>query len=278
MYLGEPPDREDCSSQVSPESNQTLVDSQRPVITMLTLKEKSKFTIVPSPMRRQWIDRFPLKAPYKCLPMNIASQYGWAILNPVRFSASWDGGNSSQAIQIAGIPDYVNTKLGGGIITFEFDFCFRTSPGWNLWLRGLPNYFIDGAHPLEEIVETDGLPFTATMNWHLTRKGETLEFKKDAPICFITPVARGQIERFQTLREELSTHSTLAEKYQRYKSSRMQFLEEERSLRRSPTEWQKHYMRGMLDGEKLNQNPPQSSIVLESFDKPAEPNNNNSKN
>ncbi len=241
--------------------------STRPALTMLLLGKSSVFKVVPAPLERTWVDRSRLMLPYRSLPRSLASQYGWVILNPSEFTARWDGSSSCYSTRLEGAPEFVNNNFGGSIITFHFDFFFRTSPGWHIWFRGLPNFWIDGAGPLEGIVETDWLPYTATMNWSLTRVGHPVVFEKNSPICFITPVQKGKIEQFQVQREELNSNPVPSGQFDKYKKSRSAFLEQSRVGVKSPKEWQRHYVRRYLDGEKTTEIIPQREISLDTFEK-----------
>ena len=74
------------------------------------MKEKLEITAyevveAPMPIRtgerpRDWIDALPERFGYRCLPLSIANQMGWEILNPAAFTARWNGKNGLDAISI----------------------------------------------------------------------------------------------------------------------------------------------------------------------------------
>ena len=63
----------------------------------------------------------------------------------------------------------VSSNFGYGIVTWYLPYLFRTSPGYNLWVRGPVNSPKDGIVPLEGLVETDWAEATFTVNWKITR-------------------------------------------------------------------------------------------------------------
>lgn len=220
-------------------------------ISVILQNKSSKFEIVPAPLRRYWMERFPFKQPYKCLPLAIANQYGWMIRNPQTFSAEWNGGNSAESIIFFDGPGYARPHLGGGTITFGFDFLFKTSPGVSLWIRGLPNFFIDGIHALEGIVETDWLPFVASMTWRFTRPHFKVTFEEGAPICFVTPVRRNELEEFGTSTELIESMPDFKKQVAAYTAERVDFTERIMKGEALLGEWQGYYMRGVLpDGTR----------------------------
>src|SRR5438445_10865538 len=90
---------------------------------------------------------------YRCLPMVIANQSGWVILNRGLVTATWNGGRLSADCSIQA-PDCVKPPLshfGDGIITWRIPYLFRTPPGWNLLMRGPANLPKDGASSLEGV-------------------------------------------------------------------------------------------------------------------------------
>src|SRR5262249_52006519 len=101
--------------------------------------------LFPMPPRRGWMDRSAQPVAYRCLPLVVANQAGWAIRNPITFSVMWNGGVTSADVQIiippgqggwAGLPPeaVVESHFGEGVLTFQLPFLFRTSEGYNLWV------------------------------------------------------------------------------------------------------------------------------------------------
>ena len=76
----------------------------------------------------------------------------------------------------------VQSHFGEGVITWNIPFLFRTSPGYNLLVRGPSNWIKDGVQALEGIVETDWAVQTFTMDWKFTRPRRWVRFEADEPI------------------------------------------------------------------------------------------------
>jgi len=138
---------------------------------------------------------------------------------------------------------WVKCHFVGGVITFEFDFMIRTSPGTNLLVRGAPNFFIDGAIPLEGVVETDWLNYSFTMNWRITSPNKVAVFKKGDPICFIQPIPHNYAESFDFDIDFLDNSPELSEKFHAYNKSRGEFMQR-RNRGEEKNTWQKHYFNG----------------------------------
>jgi hypothetical protein len=130
--------------------------------------------------------------------MLIANQSGWWILNRTAIRATWDGGDAPASVRVEPLtPDGdtgdVGSQFGYGILTWSFPFLFRTSPGFNLLVRGPANLPKDGIAALEGVVETDWAVASFTMNWKFTRPC-SVEFAAGEPVCMIVPQRRGELE------------------------------------------------------------------------------------
>lgn len=111
----------------------------------------------PSPARRYWMDQAPHA--YQCLPLVVANQWGWQILCPTEVRVSWNGSPEPQGIRIEVDPRYasvIKTQFGSGIVTFSSPWLFRTSPGWNLYLKGPGNRWKPNCVPLEGVMKPGG--------------------------------------------------------------------------------------------------------------------------
>jgi len=128
----------------------------------------TKMRLVPALRTRRWIEETDQRFATRCLPMLMANQSAWFILNHFAFCATWNGMNDKAAISIqasAPVPhDGATSHFGCGILTWTIPYLFRTSPGYNLLVRGPANLPKDGISPLEGIVETDWACATFTMN------------------------------------------------------------------------------------------------------------------
>jgi hypothetical protein len=152
--------------------------------------------IVPAPAGREWMDTGTKGWANRCLPLRMANQAGWCILNDADFDVIWDGKNGLESLKIlphdkSREPIFANSMFGYGILTISIPFLFRMPPLHNLMVRGPANFFKDGAAPLEGLVEADWTPYTFTMNWKITRAMRPIRFAGGEPICMLTPVPQG---------------------------------------------------------------------------------------
>lgn len=239
--------------------------TQTPFLQIVLLNDSTQFKVIPAPKARKWMDRFFIQQPYKCLPLTLANQYGWVVLNPQSFSFEWDGGIHHSSLAFFDGPPYAHSLFGHGTISFNLDFIFRTSPGYNLWYHGLPNHFIDGLHPLEGIVESDWLPFVTTVSWQITRPGHRITLEEGAPICCVTPVRRWDIDKFQTGVCPIKELPDFERSYKIFREQRTDFSERYKRGEVDRRNWQKFYHKGVLPDGKLAPPDHQTKITLNPF-------------
>jgi hypothetical protein len=193
----------------------------------------------------------------RCLPLLIANQAGWFLLNSHAFRATWSGAEEKQALELeylSGAPPYpAMSHFGHGILTWHIPYMFRTPPGYNLLARGPSNWPKDGAHALDGIVETDWAVATFTMNWKITAVNRPVLFDEGEPFCMVLPQRRGELEAFQPTICEIQDDPDVAEAFAKWSESRTRFLgglssADEDALKQ---QWEKHYFRGTApDGTK----------------------------
>jgi hypothetical protein len=226
--------------------------------------------LVVAPADRDWMDATPDRFANRCLPLRIAAQAGWFILNSHALRVTWNGGNDTSDIEIESLDGEealpASSHFGSGILTWNLPFLFRTPPGYNLHVRGPANWPKDGAYPLEGIVETDWLESTFTMNWKLTRADLPVIFEAGEPICMIVPQRRGELETFAPEIREIGEAPELASAYERWGEGRERFNREldvpgSGAQKRG---WQKDYVRGMtLGGVRAKEH--QTKLRLKDF-------------
>ena len=205
--------------------------------------------LMPGGPTRPWMNSTPKRFAYRCLPMVIANQWGWMIVARQRVEAIWNGMQPISGLVVActgvGTPA-ASSHFGSGILTFHMGYLFRTPPGYNLHVRGPANCPKDGIYPLEGIVESDWVEATFTMNWQMTRPNHKVVFEVGEPIAMISPVQRGDLERFVPEIVPLSDDPDLTAKYREWSASRDSFnagLRVQGSDARK-SGWQKDYTRG----------------------------------
>lgn len=219
------------------------------------------FPLVPASPFRDWMDAFPDRHPYRCLPLSIANAHAWHILSPFDIEVAWNGGAkvsdlkvSSSMVEDDKLAHVAMSNFSRGILTFHVGYMFRTPEDWNLLTSGPANEPKDGIYPLTGIVETDWLPYPFTMNWQMTRSG-IIKFEKDEPICSIMPIPKTYMETITPKIYECSDDPVLDYEHKSFKDERMRFNEKREAGDEDATKraWQKHYFTGrMPDGNKVD--------------------------
>jgi len=220
------------------------------------ISEGDSAPIRPAPRERSWMEDAEEKAPYRCLPLVVANQYGWEILSTHHVRASWDGTSAYEGLYVENLggdgPLHCCSHFGEGVLTFQIPFLFKTPEGWNLMVRGPTNSPKDGIVALDGIIETDWAHSTFTMNWRFTRPC-TVEFALGEPICLFFPIRRGVLETFRGEFHMLESDRQFENKFQEWFASRKWFLSalEERKQEVVAQGWQKDYMKTAKDKKPL---------------------------
>lgn len=203
--------------------------------------------------KRAWMDAFPERHAYRCLPLAIANAYGWEILSPCSLDIEWRGGPETRDIKIKaadGFPDieyFAASNFTRGIVTFHTGYLFRTSPGWQLMATGPTNKPKHGIAPLTGLIETDWLPYPFTMNWQLTAPGK-VHFDKGEPICLIYPVPQGALNELTPVIKPITAEPDLARQFGVWREKREEFMRgfDANDPVVLKQQWQKYYFRGEL--------------------------------
>jgi hypothetical protein len=206
--------------------------------------------IVPASADREWMDAGTKGWANRCLPLRIANQAGWCILNDTDFDVIWGGKNGLESLKILPLdksrePIFASSMFGYGILTLSIPFLFRMPPLNNLMVRGPANFFKDGAAPLEGLVEADWTPYTFTMNWKITRALKPIRFAAGEAICMLTPIPRGALNQFRGEIRNLQSEPELLAGYTTWHQQRVA-REKERieSAAQERRGVQGHYIRG----------------------------------
>jgi uncharacterized protein DUF6065 len=206
-----------------------------------------KLTVAPS--GRDWMNQTNRDFANRCLPMRIANQAGWVVLNDLPFRAKWIGGAGADAIvfEYSGDPPYgAISHFGEGVLTFTVPFLFRTYPGTVLLFRGPANMPKDAIAPLEGLVETDWAVASASMNWKFTRADTWIEFACGEPICMVVPQRLDLLEKMRPRILDVEQDPETHKNYAQWSESYRHFNER---LRKHEPEavklgWQRYYFRG----------------------------------
>jgi hypothetical protein len=215
---------------------------------------RPEMAIVPAGRWRDWMNDTVLRYANRCLPLLVANESGWWLLNERAFTATWDGNDHASGITV----DYGEQQppkgravsiFGYGVLSFEIPWLFRTPPEWSLVVRGPANWPRDGIAPLEGIVETDWSVATFTMNWKFTRPG-TVTFAADEPFCMVVPQERRELERFEPAVRPVEADPSTEAGWEAFRRGRHEisvrkFLAEHvPGMEEARDGWESHYFRG----------------------------------
>ena len=215
-----------------------------------TLGAEPRMPIVAATQIRDWIDATDQQFARRCLPLLIANQAGWFILNTHSLRVTWNGNDDQDALTLewlSGDPPYpAMSHFGHGILTWTIPYVFRTPRGVQLLARGPANWPKDGVSPLEGLVETDWSVATFTMNWIMMAVDHPVEFAPGEPICMIVPQQVALLESFEPVVRDLRSNPDMHREFAEWSRSRSQYLvdlnvpDSEAAKQR----WQKDYFRG----------------------------------
>lgn len=206
--------------------------------------------IRPGPAKRDFMESTSNRYAYRCLPLNIANQYGWELICPGSFEVTWDGGDSADAMVVEtleqGWPPPVS-HFGHGVLTFHVNVLFRTEPGTQLMVMGPVNNPKDGATGLVGIIETDWSHYSFTMNWKLTRPFHPVRFMKGEPFAHIFPISLSAIEQVRPTFMPIDADPELKRAFHEWQDSRNAFNEalKDPQSDAAAQKWQKAYFRGL---------------------------------
>ncbi|HYE53153.1 MAG TPA: DUF6065 family protein [Azospirillaceae bacterium] len=209
------------------------------------------------PVRRDWMDAFPDRHAYRCLPLSIANGYGWELHCTHDFAIDWNGGPGQADITFTALDDtpwlehFVASNFTHGIVTFHTGYLFRTPPDRCLLATGPLNRPKPGMAPLTGIVETGWVPYPFTMNWQLLAPGRH-EFRKGEPFCTLIPVDAGLLRGVEVEIRDIADDPQLQADMADWGGRRQELLE--RMAARDPdalrSPWQRFYFDGRFDGRE----------------------------
>jgi hypothetical protein len=238
-------------------------DASSPSLIAYHTGVRPPWKIVPAGRWRDWMNATSARFANRCLPLLMANQSGWWLLNSHGFTATWDGRTSPAGVEISYDEEVqsqhapAESNFGYGVVTWRVPYLFRTDPGWNLLARGPANLPKHGASALEGLIETDWSVATFTMNWCLTEPGMEVRFDAEEPICQIVPQRRFELESFAPRTAPLAENPELEEGFQSWHAARERmkaekFVAATVGLGSTMTErWQPEYFKGTTpDGHR----------------------------
>ncbi len=210
--------------------------------------------LVPCTQERAWMDAFPDRHAYRCLPLSIANTHGWELLAPAAFEVEWNGGPSAADLTVRALGPFPRhfpfehfavSNFSRGIVTFHTGYLFRTPPGWNLLTTGAFNEPRPGISPLTGIIETDWLPYPFTINWQMLGRG-TVRFEQDEVFCTVLPVPKNYLNDWQVAIHAWGDDPVLQAEEAQFRATRAEFRArmdagDAEALKQA---WQRHYFVG----------------------------------
>jgi len=190
-------------------------------MTKLFLKQthQSPPLIQQSRLKRDWMDATYNKHAYQCLPMTVANVYGWELILEEDLVVQWDGGNTPPVIlsgerTSSGRVQAISSIIG--MISINMGWVINTEEGYNTWISGSPNYFLDGAVPLTATIPSYWWPDESQMNWKITKIGEPVTFAAGIPFCFFNIYDNSVLENVEIIQSNLWTDPKLVAARMKY--------------------------------------------------------------
>jgi hypothetical protein len=207
----------------------------------------------PARSRRDWMDAFPDRHAYRCLPISIANSFGWEVVSPCDLRIDYNGGPLASDLRISAEDGYelvdhlAASNFTHGILTLHTGYIFRTEPGWSLLATGPINEPKDGMAPLTGLIETDWLPYPFTMNYQLTRPG-TFRISKGEAFCHVLPIMGEPVEHAEVEILAIEAEQDLKERMDGFAARRGKLLQagvtpDPMAVREA---WGREYFRGKL--------------------------------
>jgi hypothetical protein len=248
-----------------------VVGDERPVLTAYCVNRSLALPVVPAARERAWMEATDRHFANRCLPLLIANQAGWFLLSGHTVRVTWTGGQGASALRVellAGdAPCPAISHFGHGIVTWHVPYLFRTPPGFNLLVRGPPNWPKDGIAPLEGIVEADWSDATFTMNWQMTRRRRAVTFEAGEPIAMLLPQRRGELEAFHPEYRDISSDPDVQASYDLWAEDRAWFNEllHRPGSAEQQRGWQKQYFQGVRADGNPGTAAHQTKLALRPF-------------
>lgn len=159
-------------------------------LTVYKLSENSA-NIEPLSAKRDWMDETEEKHAYRCFPLALTNQLGWAISFPEDITFMWDGIISTfpDNVKILQGEKYCTTGRGNATISFNTGLTFRTDKNYSLLSYPAPNYFLDGATPFTTLMSTSFFEGPLPVSWRITKPYTPITIKAGEPVIAVVPIS-----------------------------------------------------------------------------------------
>lgn len=182
----------------------------------------------PGSKQRNWMNKNPHA--YRCVPLSIASEYGWDILLPEKVTLSWNGGpNNKDTTVLEGT--CLEPHFGGGTVTLEGAYTWKTDEDIQMMVMPYPNPDQFDLVSLTAIIETDRLMYPWFLSCRLARPG-TYTFPAGMPLARVIPIR---------IKDVTEAQINICEEPEEYKEYRDWQGETRRQRNPVKEAWQKFY-------------------------------------
>jgi len=215
---------------------------------LLTKTHQNPPEIKQSRLKRDWMDETYNKHAYKCLPMSAANVNGWELILQQDVVVQWEDKNAPPKVLegefLNGRPVVIPSIIG--IISFATGWAINTEEGYDTWVAGSPNYFVDGAVPLSATIPSFWWPDEFNMNWKITKIGEPVIFKAGMPFMFFNIYQNDLLSSVDIEVKNLWDKPELMDQRQAYGNAKMKKIQDQ------PWTWMNGIRSGLNEkGEKI---------------------------
>lgn len=152
--------------------------------------------IEPLSAKRDWMEATFDKHAYRCLPVTLTNQLGWAISFPEDITFMWDGqiSTSGEHVKVLAGEKYVQTGRGQATVSFETGLVFRTPENYSLLTYNVPNMFMEGVSPYTTIISSSFFEGPLPVAWKVTKPFVPITIKAGQPVAAVFPISLTEIQ------------------------------------------------------------------------------------
>jgi hypothetical protein len=152
--------------------------------------------VEPLSAKRDWMEATFDKHAYRCLPVTLTNQLGWAISFPEDITFMWDGqiSTSGDNVKVLSGEKYVQTGRGQATISFETGLIFRTPKNYSLLTYNVPNLFMEGVAPYTTIISSSFFEGPLPVAWKITKPFVPITIKANQPVAAVFPISLTDIQ------------------------------------------------------------------------------------
>ena len=152
--------------------------------------------IEPLSAKRDWMEATFDKHAYRCLPVTLTNQLGWAISFPEDITFMWDGqiSTSGEHVKVLAGEKYIQTGRGQATVSFETGLVFRTPENYSLLTYNVPNMFMEGVSPYTTIISSSFFEGPLPVAWKITKAFVPITIKANQPVAAVFPISLADIQ------------------------------------------------------------------------------------